>query len=202
MRTLAAIIALCVLTTVCGCDSAGRSAQPAQTRQSTEEKTRLQNQLEQARRENELLKKQIEVLSNLPGDVRAENLYHLKAIRIGRYTNFYDNDKDGKKETLTVYIHPIDEVGDAIKAAGAFDVQLWDLSSPPKEAMLGQWRIEPESVKKMWFATLLANNYRLTFDASKIIDQLGPGATALTVKVTFTDYLSGRVFTDQRVIKP
>ncbi len=188
----------CVLITAFGCDSAGGPNLSAQVRQLTDEKTQLQNRLEQIQAANEQLKKQVEVLSNLPGEVRAENLYHLKAIRVGRYTNFYDNDRDGKKETLIVYLAPIDEVGSAIKAAGAVDVQLWNLNNKDGDAMLAQWRIEPGGLKKMWFATLTASNYRLTFEAEKFVS----AKSALTVKVTFTDYLSGAVFTEQKVIKP
>jgi len=78
-------------------------------------------------------------------------------------------------------------------------VQLWDLNRQDGQALLGQWHIEPNELKKLWFATLITINYRLTFDvADKIEDAEGP----LTVKVAFTDYLSGRVFNEQRVIKP
>jgi len=170
-----------------------------QIQQLKQEKTQLQKQFEQSRAENEQLKKQVHVLSALPEQVKGENLYRLQKIEITRYTNLYDKDKDGKKEKLIVYIQPIDEDGDIIKATGAVDVQLWDLNKEDGEALLGQWSVEPEQLKKLWFATLITINYRLTFDVADKIDDF---EEPLTVKVTFTDYLTGKVFEEQKVIKP
>ena len=64
--------------------------------------------------------------------------------------------------------------------------------------MLGQWKIEPDELKKLWFETLVSIYYRLTFNVADIIDNL---KEPLTVKVTFTDYLTGKVFTEQKAIK-
>jgi hypothetical protein len=64
--------------------------------------------------------------------------------------------------------------------------------------MLGQWKVEPDELKKLWFETLVSIYYRLTFDAVDIVDNLKEPPT---VKVTFTDYLTGKVFTEQKVIK-
>jgi len=163
------------------------------------EKTQLTRQIEQSRAENEQLKKQLQVLADLPPEVKLENLYDLQKIKITRYTNLYDKDKDGRKETLIVYIQPIDENGDIIKATGAVDVQLWDLNKENGQALLGQWHVEPGQLKKLWFATFITINYRLTFDTADKIDRF---EEPLTVKVTFTDYLTGKVFKEQKVIKP
>jgi hypothetical protein len=140
------------------------------------------------------------VLSGLPEEVKGDNLYRLEIIKIGKYTGFFDKDDDDTKEKLIVYIQPIDEEGDIIKATGAVDVQLWDLdSSEVNQALLGEWHVEPVELKKLWFATLVTINYRLTFD---IADKVQSFDEPLTVKVTFTDYLSGKVFKEQKVIKP
>ncbi len=86
-----------------------------------------------------------------------------------------------------------------MKATGAVDVQLWDLNKEQDEALVGQWHVGPEELKGLWFATLIIINYRLTFDVGEKIEEF---KEPLTVKVTFTDYLSGKVFKEQRVIKP
>jgi hypothetical protein len=164
-----------------------------------QEKAELTRRLEQAETETGQLEKQIQVLAALPDHLKPENIYSLQRIRITRYTNFYDKDKDGKKEKLIVYVKPMDEHGDIIKAAGAVDVQLWDLNKESGEAILGKWHVKPEELKKLWFATLLTINYRLTFDITDKVDKFDE---PLTVKVAFTDYLSGRVFEEQKVIKP
>ncbi len=194
----------CVLYLVCGCEGPQRGGgTPAleaarQTETLAERNSRLTGQLEQQRAENERLAKQIEELSKLPGEARLEKLYTVAAIKIGGYTNFYDQDKDGAKETLIVYFAPIDSVGDPVKAAGTVDVQLWDLNKAQNEAILASWHIEPGELQKMWFDAMLKINYRLTFNAAKI-SALPP--SPLTVKVTFVDSLTGRTFTEQKVIK-
>ena len=166
--------------------------------QLTQEKTQLQEDLTQSNNEKEQLKKQVQVLSGLPEDVRLDNLYRLQRVKIHRYTDLLDEDKDGKMEKLVVYVQPIDDQGDIIKAVGAVNVQLWNLNQTNGEALLGQWSVEVEELKTHW-VTFLVTNYRLTFDLDERIERL---ERPLTVKVTFTDYLSGKVFNEQRVIEP
>lgn len=163
-----------------------------------QEKTELQKQIEQSGKENEQLRQQVQVLSGLPENVKLENLNLLKNIKIGRYTGFFDKNDDGKKEKLIVYLQPTDEQGDAVKAVGTAEVQLWDLDKTNGQAMLGQWKVGPDELKGLWFETLLSIYYRLTFDVSDTITNL---ERPLTVKVTFTDYLTGKVFDEQKVIK-
>ena len=184
---------------VAGCQNANEKASLVQqVKQLTEQNTKLIRQIERSESENEQLKKQIQTLSGLPDEVRLENLYTLERIKIGRYTNFIDKDKDGKKEKLIVYLQPIDDQGDLVKASGTVDVQLWDLNKDEGEALLCEWHIKPNELKKLWIAFVVIN-YRLVFD---VADKIKGLEEPLTVKVTFTDYLSGKVFHEQKVIKP
>ena len=159
----------------------------------------MQGEIEQSHRENEQLKEQLQTLSGLPEDLRLENMYSLERIKLGKLSGFFDKDDDDKRETLIVYVTPYDKEGDGIKATGSMNVQLWDLNKPEGEALLGEWDVPPDELKKVWFKTILAVNYRLTFDISGTVENFDE---PLTAKVTFTDYLSGKVFEDQRVIKP
>jgi len=193
-----AVLIGCLLTRAAGCENAG-SPLSEQIQTLKQEKKELARQIEQSKAENEQLQKQVEVLADLPPEVRLESLYDLQRIKITRYTNLYDKDKDGEKEKLIVYIQPMDEEGDIVKATGAVDVQLWDLDRENGEALLGQWHVKPDELKKLWFATLITINYRLTFD---IADKINGDEESLVVKVTFTDYLTGKVFKEQRIIKP
>jgi len=184
---------------VAGCASPEQNETTSvQIEQLTQEKTELQKQIEQSEKENEQLRRQVQVLSGLPENLKLENLNQLKNIKIGRYTGFFDKDDDGRKEKLIVYIQPTDEQGDALKATGTAEVQLWDLDKTNEQAMLGQWKVEADELKKLWFETLLSIYYRLTFDIS---DAVVNTEKPLTVKVTFTDYLTGKVFKEQKVIK-
>ncbi len=198
--TLYAILTGCLLILVGGCENGNKkSPLVEQIQQLKQEKTELTRQIERSENENEQLQKQILVLSGLPEEAKAENLYRLHRIKIGGYTGFYDKDKDGQYEKLIVYIQPIDGEGDIVKATGAVDVQLWDLNKEANQALLGQWHITPGELKKLWFATMITINYRLTFDIADTVENM---EEPLTVKVTFTDYLTGKVFKEQKVIKP
>jgi transcription elongation GreA/GreB family factor len=186
---------------IAGCETVNeRKLSPAkQIQKLTHQNSQLTHQIEQSEAQSRQLKKQLQVLVGLEPNREPETIYDLQKVTIGKYTNFYDKDKDGKAEKLIVYIQPTDAQNDIIKAAGAVDVQLWDLNRPDGQALLGQWHVGPQELKKMWFATIITINYRLTFDvASKITASQEP----LTVKVTFTDYLTGKVFREQKVIKP
>ena len=191
-----AIVSFAMVFTI-GC---GETKRPTAARQEVvNEEALLKSRVEQAEKEKEQLKKQVETLSQLPMGKRAEAIYSLKAVKLGRYTNLYDEDKNGTKETLIVYVQPIDETGDVIKAAGAVEVELWDLNKPSVEALLNKWSVEPNELKKLWFDSIALTGYRLTYDAGALVEKFD---RALTVKITFTDYLSGREFTEQKAIKP
>ena len=161
------------------------------------EKAKLQSLLDQSKTENERLKKQIETLSALPKE--QIELWSLQRIEIGRFTALYDEDKDGKKEKLIVYVQPIDKDGDTVKSAGQVNVQLWDLNKADSNALLGEWHVGPDQLKKLWLTALLAGNYKLTFD---VADKAELFKEPLTIKVAFTDYLTGKTFQEQKVIKP
>ena len=104
---------LCFLLLFSGCDDAYTES-PLQERVEmlTVQQKQLESQLEQSTAENEQLQKQIHTLSGLPERLKGENLYSVQNVTIGKYTGFYDKDKDGTKEELIVYIEPIDEQGD------------------------------------------------------------------------------------------
>ncbi|MHC4124516.1 MAG: hypothetical protein ACYSSI_13150 [Planctomycetota bacterium] len=195
MRTITILSAGIIIFIAAGCQNT--ESLKSHNAGLLQQETLLKKQIEKTQTENKQLKKQLNVLAGLKPQIKSEDIYNLQRIKIGRYTNFYDKDKDGKKEKLIVYLQPIDEFGDLIKAAGSVDVQLWDLNKENGKALIGKWHVKPQELKKLWFATILTN-YRLTFDVSDKMDVL---QSPLTVKVTFTDYLSGKVFKEQKAIK-
>ena len=199
MRTIIILFAVCLLSLACGCDNANRKP-PAEELQTLRRQTaQLTGEVQRLTAENTQLQKRLQTLARVPDDVRLEELYRVKSLKISRYTNLYDKDRDGKKEKLIIYFQPMDEDGDVIKSPGAVDVQLWDLNRDENQALLGQWRVDANQLRKLWFSTIVTINYRLTFD---IADKVQNFDEPLTVKVTFTDYLTGKVFKEQRVIKP
>ena len=186
---------------VAGCGSPAISKNPLAEKVDTltQDKRELTRQIGQLESKNKALQKQITTLHGLADDVRLKDLYDVQRIKIAKYTNFFDKDKDGKKETLIVYIQPIDRDGDIVKVAGAVDVQLLNLDKDKDPELLAKWHVTPNMLKKLWFNSLLKTHYRLTFDVS---DKVKSYEEPLTVTVTFTDYLTGKVFEEQKLIKP
>jgi len=194
------IFIFCTLIFIAGCESTDANKNLLERIDELKGENReLAEQVQIFGNESDQLKLQVQILSGMDSETRLENLYDLEAVAIGDYTNLYDKDEDGAKEKLIVYIEPMDDEGDIIKASGSVEVQLWDLGMAENKAMLGNWLVEPGELKKLWFAAVLGQNYRLSFDISEMVDKFD---RALTVKVKFTDYLSGKVFIEQKVIKP
>jgi hypothetical protein len=190
-----------VLILLGGCGTGGERMSPLEmkARDLEREKAQLAGQLEQSQVEAEQLKAQIQTLATLPQN-KPENLFYaLSAVKIGRFTDFYDKNEDGKRDKLIVYLQPVDQAGDAVKTAGIVSIQLWNLNHPDGKALLGEWQVPPAELHELWFNTLASTAYRLTFDVATTPEML---AQPLTVRTTFTDYLTGQVFTDQYVIQP
>jgi hypothetical protein len=164
----------------------------------TDENTKLTSQVEQLNSENEQLKKQNSVLQSLPDSAKGVNLYNLENVKINNYSGLFDENKDNKLDTLIVRLQPVDNFGDVIKAAGNVEVELWNLNKPENQAQIGKWQTSSDELKKTWNSTLVTN-YRLSFDISGKIDKL---TEPLTLKVTFTDFLTGKTFYAQKVIEP
>jgi hypothetical protein len=147
--------------------------------------------------ENKQLKEQIATLMGIDKPARTEALSTITSIEITSRSGLYDKNKDNKKETLIVYLKPIDDMGDVIKAAGAVDVELWNLNAKPQEALLKSWAIEPKELKKNWSGSLMTCYYKLQFDVNSV---LTGKEKDLTLKAQFTDYLTGKVLKGQQVI--
>ncbi len=184
---------------ISACENADKKKPVSEIDRLRQQNQALTGRLANAEQQAQQLKKQVQTLSAVTDDTQPEDIYNLQKIKIWRYTNLYDKDEDGKIESLIVYLQPIDADGDVIKAAGNVEVQLWDLNREEAQALLGTWNVSSNEIKKLWYATVLASNYRLIFDISKLIDDY---EKPLTVKVTFTDILSGKTLTEQRTIEP
>ena len=163
------------------------------------EKNLLEEEMDRTQTENQQLIEQVKILKGLDAKINPDDIYDLKQIKITRYTKLYDKDKDGTNETLIVYVKPLDEYEDEVKAAGTVDIELWSLEDDANDVVLGTWHVGVDELKDMWFSTMMSINYRLSFE-------LGAEAIGLNepmvVKVKFIDYLSGKVFKEQKIIKP
>lgn len=119
----------------------------------------------------------------------AEHLFTVTGLSFGRLTGAAP---DGKG--LKVYVVPIDSAGEKIKAAGSFVVEAFDLKREG-EQRIGKWEFPIEQAAKNWFGQAMLYTYVLEAPW-----QTHPERNDLTLKVTFTDGLTGRVFEAQKQI--
>ncbi len=95
---------------------------------------------------------------------------------------------------LKIYVTPRDADGDTIKSAGAIIVEAFDLSHGDKP-QIGHWEFPAQGAGKNWYESWIVRGYALECPLST------PSATAeVTIRVTFTDTLTHRVLTAQKVI--
>lgn len=95
---------------------------------------------------------------------------------------------------LAIYVYPVDQTGDMLKAAGTFDVEAYDLAEP-NHPLVGRWHFNLAQSEAAWNGSMLLYCYAL------ICPWTAPPRHAdLTVKVTFFDELTQTPFTAQRLV--
>jgi hypothetical protein len=130
------------------------------------------------------LQEQRGTLPTLPRD-RLQKLFTTHDIKLGRLTGGADLDpaKPGH-EGLKIYVAPIDETGDPIKAAGTFTIEAFDLSRQ-QGAKIGTWTFDPAAGRAAW--TSILNRYNYVFTCPW---QTPPGGADVHLVVTFMDELT------------
>ena len=129
---------------------------------------------------------------------RVETLFTAHGLKFGRLTGGADLDpnKPGD-EAIKVYVVPIDGEGQQIKAAGSFSVDAFDLGKSHADRRIGHWEFPLDQAAKKWFGQAMLYTYVLTCPWQGT----PPADAELTIRVTFTDALTQRQFTEQKQVK-
>lgn len=130
----------------------------------------------------------------LPG-ARLEQLFTVHGLQLGRLTGEGDIDynKPGN-EGLKIYVVPTDDQNQPIKAAGSFTVDAFDLAEKSNN-QVGHWEFPLSQARQLWFGQAMLNTYVLPAPWQTI-----PRHNQVTIRVTFTDALTQRQFTAQKVV--
>jgi hypothetical protein len=199
MRALKFTVLTFLAITASGCRSSVSESLWDQINTLEDEKQQLSREAETLKSENLQLNSQVKTLSGFDASERQNVLPTIEKITLTKRTGFVDRDKDGKKEKLAVYIKPYDKKFDVIKSAASVSVHLWDLEAEPAKSMIGQWDISPEELSEMWMGAFMTGYYRVLLDVDMAKLEEGKG---YTIKVTFTEYITGKVFKQQMVRNP
>jgi hypothetical protein len=122
----------------------------------------------------------------LPQD-KLSRLFTVHGIEFGRLTGIGD---DG---VLKVYIVPTDDAGQPLKAAGSFVIEAFDLANKDN-SLIAHCEFNLDQARTSWFGQALLYTYVLTCSFP------APAHPDVTLKVSFTDALTGRTFTAQKVV--
>ncbi len=139
---------------------------------------------------------QIADLQNL-GDKRLEKLFYVTHLELGRRSGGVDKDGRSGDDAVVVYLQPVDRDGHVIKAAGEVTVQLYDLANAPAENLIGEYHWSLDELGATWAGGFLGSSQFSLLCPWRT----GPPAhDQITIRATFTDYLTGKTFTAQRVV--
>jgi len=164
-----------------------------------DENNQLQARADKLESENQQLLEQCQALDFLDRQIRLSALDRLDRIEIGKHTRLTDENGDGRLDALTVHVIPIDQAEDTVKTPGSMEVSLWQLDPHAEEHLLGQWTVTAQQARTLWGRSLLGRYYRLKFDLPSAAQN---HPDDLTVKVTFTDYLTGKTLQSQKTLGP
>ncbi len=133
-------------------------------------------------------------VKTLPASTLNE-LYTVAGLRLGKLTGgFHPDPNTAGDTTLKVYVIPTDQDGDPIKAAGTFHIQLFDLALA-KDNCIGTWDFDLQQAHANWYSQLFMYTYVFSCPF-----QVQPVHSDLLARITYTDALTGRVFTVDRDI--
>lgn len=124
-------------------------------------------------------------LPTLPRE-RLARLFTTHDLKLERLTGGADLDpsKPGQ-EGLKIYVAPLDQAGDPIKAAGAFTIDAFDLSGGPAPKKIGTWTFGVDVAQEHWTSVLNRYNYVLPCPW-----QTAPSGSNVHIEVTFLDELT------------
>ncbi|MGC9453688.1 MAG: hypothetical protein ACP5HU_02380 [Phycisphaerae bacterium] len=194
-RTIAAAAVLLPAALSIGCNNTAEMTQLRDRVAEAETRVeKLQRDNAELRAEMQTLRQQLDTLREL-GPGRLEKLYTVSQIKLGSRTGGVNLDDDpGDHEAVKVFLQPVDARGDVLKAAGSATVELYDLAAGESDNLIGRYEWSVDELAGAWYSGFLAYHYALECPWDE-----PPAHEEITVRVTFTEYLTGKSFTAQTV---
>src|SRR5258705_2098235 len=125
------VLVVCVIA-ITGCSSPNpANIQLRKDKQQLEEQVaKLGQDLQAARARIASFESQAGTLPTLPQE-RLDRMFTVHGIRVGRLTGgLPGNGVDAPDQGLKIYLSPVDETDEAIKASGTVDIEAFDLDLP------------------------------------------------------------------------
>jgi len=140
---------------------------------------------------------QIQTLQGLSTEKRMDQLFTVHGVRIGGYSTGANLDGKPGDDGVKVFVEPVDQHGSTIKAAGEVTIQLYDLAAPADKNLLSTHTWSVDKLHDKWTSGFMASYYIFEFPFAGA----RPRHDKITVRVQFVDYLTGKTFSDQKVVQ-
>ena len=192
------IVALLLIFWAAGCENPGQS----QVSETAKLEDKLIKQARVIAQKDDQLKDQAAVIQELraiDGPNRLDQLVTVDRIDLERLSGGYDDDRDSRPDGLVLYLKLFDKEGDVLKAAGKVSVRVMDLAQSDGHQTLGQIELDSEALRSLWFGRLMTSHYTIKLPWEKLGGS-PPSHNQLTVLVSFTDLLTGRSHSLQKVL--
>jgi hypothetical protein len=138
------------------------------------------------------LEKSVGTLPTLPQE-RLDAMFTVHNIRIGDLTGGTSLDVGRKgDEGIKVYLTPLDDADDPLKATGRITVEAFDLNADPPQR-LGRWEFSPQAVKESWRGFGLIRAFVVICPW-----QVVPKNQEISLRIEFEDALTGRAYRASR----
>lgn len=189
---------LAVLICLIGCEVPDRQRDLSLERQRDVAEAKVRQLTGEVEKLSGSLKQQEEQIGNLQrlGDRRLDNLFSVEEIELSRHSGGIDLDKKPGQDAIKVFLLPRDKSGSVLKAAGDVKIQLFDLAQAEGKTLLDEFIFPVKDISDHWSGGFMTYHY--SFECKW---ETPPEHSEITVRATFTDYLTGKTFTAQKLCK-
>jgi hypothetical protein len=125
----------------------------------------------------------------LPPD-ELDKLFTTHGIAFGKLTGPTDPTNHNEKQGFVVYVYPVDQSNQRLKAAGSFVVEAFDLAAKGNPR-LGTWTFSRDESAKLWAGFFVFDYYYVL----KCPWQELPAHSEVLIRVAFIDQLTQLTFT-------
>lgn len=116
-------------------------------------------------------------------------------LRLDRYSAVLDSDRDGSPDLIRLYVKSRDARGRFAPLIGRLQVQAVEIPPQGQPRLCAERALEPQALDPLYRSTWMGTHYTIEIPFA---DLQPPPSGDLTVKLTFTDALTGSTLTYQQ----
>ncbi len=134
-------------------------------------------------------------LATLPED-RLNQIILAQRVELQHSTDASDFDTSGPQQGYRVYFRPMSDSAQPIAATGTLTIEAFDLALTAGTQRIGQWTFLPQQLKGNWYSSFGLNHFAVNCPWNQ-----PPAHEKITFKITFVDAMTGRIMTDQALVR-